>query len=315
MASGIGSLPLRTAEPIGVVIATHNRPQFMRRAVESVLAQTHPGPIEVVLVFDRAEPDPSLMRIDPRREIRVCRNGRSPGLAGARNTGILALDTELIAFCDDDDIWLDGKLAAQVERLATQPDAEFVTTAMEVDYGGRRTVRLAGAERVSTGQLLRSRMAMLHSSSFLFRREAMLGPNGFGLVDETLPGSMAEDWDLLIRASRKRPIEHVDKPLVRVLWGASSYFNEAWSDKNQAHRWLIEHHPEIRADRIALGLQLGKLAYGHAALRQRRDAWRYARAALRTNWREPRTALAILVLSGLPPGWVTRQLNKRGHGI
>jgi glycosyltransferase involved in cell wall biosynthesis len=316
MASGTGPLrPFDTAEAIGVVIATHNRPKLVGAAIESVLAQTYAGPIEVVVVFDRADPDPSLASDDPRRRIRVCRNSRTAGLAGARNTGILALDTELIAFCDDDDAWLEGKLAAQLDRLAAQPAAQFITTAMQVDYGDRSTVRLAGADRVNITYLVRSRMAMLHSSSFLFRRDAMLGPDGFGLVDETMPGSMAEDWDLLIRASRRRPIEHLDEPLVRVLWGASSYFNDAWADKNEAHRWLIEHHPEIRADRIALGLQLGKLAFGHAALRQRREAWRYVRAALHTNWREPRTAFALLVLLGLSPGWVTGHLNKRGHGI
>lgn len=301
---------------VGVVVATRDRPQLVRKAIDSILGQHYPGPIEVMVVFDRAEPDAALVRDDPHRRVHTCRNTRTSGLAGARNTGILALDTSVIAFCDDDDIWLAGKLMAQVERLVSTPEAQFVTTAMQVDYGGARgTVRRAGADEVSVRQLARSRMAMLHSSSFLFRRDAMVDANGFGLVDETIPGSMAEDWDLLLRASRSHPIAHVDEPLVRILWGASSYFNDVWADKNAAREWLIAHHPEIRVDRIALGLQLGKLAFGHAALKHRRAAWQWVRAALRTNWREPRTALAMLVLIGLSPRWVTVQLNKRGHGI
>lgn len=301
---------------VGVVIATHNRPQLVRAAIGSVVDQDYPGPIEVVVVFDRAEPDTTLIRDDPQRRVRICRNTRTPGLSGARNTGILALDTELVAFCDDDDTWLPGKLSAQVDRLAARPDAQFVTTAMRVDYGGeRRTDRRAGVDEVNVRQLARSRMAMLHSSSFLFRRDAMLGVKGFGLVDETIPGSMAEDWDLLLRASRQHPIAHVDVPLVQVLWGATSYFNDAWANKNAAREWLLAHHPELSDDRVALGLQLGKLAFGHAALKQRRAALRSARAALRANWREPRTALAVLVLAGMSPQWITTQLNKRGHGI
>jgi glycosyltransferase involved in cell wall biosynthesis len=280
-----------------------------------VLDQRHEGDLEVVVVFDGAEPDLALVSDVSSRRVQVCRNTRTAGLAGARNTGILLMDTELIAFCDDDDTWLEGKLVAQLERLTAQPDAEFVTTAMRVDYGERSTVRLAGTDQVTVHQLVRSRMAMLHASSFLFRRDAMLGPDGFGLVDETMPRSMAEDWDLLIRASRKRPIEHVDKPLVRVLWGASSYFNDAWADRNEAHKLLIERHPEIRADQMALGLLLGKLAFGHAALKERRAALRCVGAALRANWREPRTAIAVLVLLGLSPGWVTKEFNRRGHGI
>ena len=37
---------------------------------------------------------------------------------------------------------------------------------------------------------------MLHSSSFLVWREALV--DEIGLVDESLPQSMAEDWELLL---------------------------------------------------------------------------------------------------------------------
>ena len=94
-----------------------------------------------------------------------------------------------------------------------------------------------------------------------------------------------------------------------------SYFIDAWADMNAAHLLLLERHPEIRADPVARGLLLGKLAFGHAALKQRRAAWRCAQAALRANWREPRTPIAVLVLLGLSPKWVTTELNRRGHGI
>jgi len=300
---------------VGVVIATHNRPQLVRRALDSVLGQDYPGPIEVALVFDRSEPDHSFAQSAAGRSVRVLANTRTPGLAGARNTGILSLDTDLVGFCDDDDIWLDGKLTTQVERLLRAPESGFVTTAMRVDYGEQQTVRLAGQEQVTVTDLARSRMSMLHSSSFLFRRSAMVGPDGFGLVDETLPRSMAEDWDLLLRAARAHPIEHVDEPLVAVLWGQTSYFNDAWADKNAAHLWLMEHHPEIRQDRRARGLMLGKLAFGYAALGDRAAALRSARGAVRANWREPRTPIAMLVVAGVPPQRILTALNRRGHGI
>ena len=212
-------------------------------------------------------------------------NARTPGLAGARNTGILALDTELVAFCDDDDVWLDGKLTAQVERLLATPEADFVTTAMRVDYEGRSTVRLADRSSVTLRDLTRSRMAMLHSSSFVFRRAAMV--DDFGLVDETLPRSMAEDWDLLLRAARSAPIAHVDEPLVGIRWGASSYFNDAWRDKVDARRWLLEHHPELEEDRVGAGLQYGKLAFGHAVLGERRESLRWLGRCVRRNPGDP----------------------------
>ncbi len=298
---------------VGVVIATHNRPQLMRRALASVLDQDFDGPIQVVLVFDRSEPDTTLARHDPQRGVKVLTNTRTPGLAGARNTGIMALDTDVVAFCDDDDEWLPGKLQQQIDRLIASPSAEFVTTAMLVDYDGQQTIRTAGKERVTLQDVTRSRMAMLHSSSFLFWRKAMI--DGFGLVDEDIPQSMAEDWDLLLRAARSHSIAHIDEPLVRIRWGATSYFNESWQDKHAAHTWLLAHHPELRKDKQAFALQTGKIAFGHAVLDRRRAALRKASLSIRNNWREPRGYLAIAVVCGLSGNWLQQTLNRRGHGI
>ena len=61
---------------------------------------------------------------------------------------------------------------------------------------------------VTHADLLQSRMAMLHSSTFLIRRASLL--DGIGLVNEAAPQSQNEDWDLLLRASARRDIVHVD---------------------------------------------------------------------------------------------------------
>jgi glycosyltransferase involved in cell wall biosynthesis len=284
----------------------------MRRALDSIVRQSYDGELSVMIVFDQSEPDMSL-ESDGERRVTVITNNRKPGLSGGRNSGILALDTDVVAFCDDDDIWLEGKLIRQIERLVANPDAQFVTTAMRVDINGESVVRLAGREQVSHRDLLHSRFAMLHSSSFLFRRKAMV--DGFGLVDETLPRSMAEDWDILLRASRRAPIEHVDEALIGVQWGQSSYFNDAWRDKNAARRWMLDRYPEFKDDNVGYGLMTGKLAFGHAALGERRSALRYAMRTIRLNWKEPRSYLALLVMAGVPAKFIVGQLNMRGHGI
>lgn len=301
---------------VGVIVPTHNRPVLVRRAVESVLAQDYCGPIQIVVVFDRAAPDDSLAGGEPGRTVEVVENGRTPGLAGARNTGVLQLDTELVAFCDDDDTWCPGKLSQQVDVLREDPATQFVTTAMQVEHADSGTaIRLAGKSTITFDDLIRSRMSMLHSSSFVFRRAAALPPDGFGLVDETMPRSMGEDWDLLLRAARRAPIRHVDEPLVRVLWGASSYFSEVWSDKIAANHWLVAHYPELHRDRRTSAMMSGKLAFGHAALGHRRESLQYIARTLRTRWREPRAALALLVLAGVRSRFVVTQLNKRGRSI
>jgi hypothetical protein len=127
---------------------------------------------------------------------------------------------------------------------------------------------------------------------------------------------MDEDWELLLRAARRRPIAHVDRPLVEVTWGASSYFADQWQLRNEARRWLLQHYPDFAADAKAAGLSYGKLAFGHAALGERRQALACARRAFRANWREPRTVLALLVAFRMIRWqFVMRALNQRGHGI
>jgi glycosyltransferase involved in cell wall biosynthesis len=310
-----GPAPGQPGRPaVGVVIPTRDRPELVRRAVAAALEQDYPGRIEVVVVFDGTEPDHDLRHSDDRRSVRVIRNTRTEGLCGSRNTGVLALDTDLVAFCDDDDRWLPGKLTAQMAALDADPEAEAASTAMAVEYGDRTAVRLAGTDRVSYQDLLRSRMAMVHSSSLLFRRLALV--EGIGLVDETIPGGMCEDWDILLRAARRHPVVHVDEPLVQVLWGASSYFAQRWTLKNEAHLWMLAHHPDIRTSSVGAARVYGQIAYGHAALGSRGDAVRWAGRTLRANWREPRALFALAVASGaVSDERVQRALNARGHGI
>jgi glycosyltransferase involved in cell wall biosynthesis len=296
---------------VGVVLPTHNRPGPLRAALAAVLAQDYPGELRAVIVYDRAEPDP-LLAGDARVTVTI--NSRTPGLAGARNTGILALDTDLIAFCDDDDEWLPGKLRAQAGALRAQPAAEFASCGIVVDFAGAAHPRLAGCTEVTHEDLLRSRMVMVHSSTYLARRAALT--EGIGLVDETIPGSQNEDWDLALRAARRHPIVNVDQPLVRVVWGASSHYARDWQTKADSLRWMLEHHPELAVCRPGAARVNAQLAFAYASLGQRGPAFRSSWRALRGNWHERRVPFALAVATGIVPGdTVLRRLHSRGHGI
>jgi len=296
---------------VGVVLPTHDRPGPLRTALAAVLAQDYPGQLRVVVIYDRAEPD---LRLADGDRVRVATNARTPGLAGTRNTGILMLDTELVAFCDDDDEWLPGKLRAQVEALRDRPDAEFASCGIVVDYAGAAHPRLAGRTEVTYADLLRSRMVMVHSSTYLAYTEALV--NHIGLVDETIPGSQNEDWDLALRAARRHPIVNVDVPLVRVVWGASSYYAQEWETKADSLRWMLEHHPALTDNRPGAARVYAQLAFAYACLKRRGDACRWAWRAVRSNWHERRVPFALAVAAGVVPGDVVlRRLHSRGHGI
>ena len=296
---------------VGVVVPTHRRPGPLRTALAGILAQDYPGELCVVVVHDRAEPD---LRLADGDKVTVTANTRAPGLAGARNTGILMLDTDLVAFCDDDDEWLPGKLRSQVGAMRDRPGAEFASCGITVDYAGTCHPRLAGQTEVTHADLLRSRMVMVHSSTYLARRGALIG--GIGLVDETLPGGQNEDWDLALRAARRGPIVNVDVPLVRVVWSASSHYNREWETKADSLRWMLEHHPELAGCRPGAARVYAQISFAYACLRRRGDAFRWAWRALRSNWHERRVPLALAVATGILQGdTVLRHLNSRGHGI
>ena len=299
---------------VGVVIPTRNRPELVRKAIAGVRGQRYPGDVKVVVVYDQTEPDYLLAATDG-TQVLVLTNWRTSGLAGARNTGILAVDTELVAFCDDDDQWRPDKLRRQVAALLAEPDSEFATCAIEVEFEGRTTPRLAGRSRVTVDELARSRMAMLHSSSFLVRREA-LTDGAIGLVAEDAPGSQNEDWDLLLRAARRAPIVHLDEPLVRVLWGRSSHYAYEYATKISSLRWMMQRHPEISGCRPGAARVYGQLACWSAATGNRSAAWRYSKEAVRANWREPRTAIALAAMTGaVKVENVLSALHRRGRGI
>ena len=296
---------------VGVVVPTHNRQEALRAAVAAILTQDYPGEISVAVVFDQAVPDAAIAGDD---RVRVLVNDRSPGLAGARNRGILALDTELVAFCDDDDEWLPGKLVSQVRALLASPGAEFASCGIAVRSGRRTNDRTVGCGEVTYTQLLRSRMAMVHSSTYLVARSSLL--DGIGLVDESIPGSQNEDWDLALRAARRRPIVNVDRPLVRVTWDAGSYYSQAWETKVAGLVWMLARHPDIAATGPGAARVYAQIAFGYACMGRRRASCRWAVRAMRRNWRERRLPFVIAVVAGAVSGErVLRTLYSHGHGI
>lgn len=120
---GVGSMvPL-----VSVVIPTRHRPNMLRRAVDSVLSQTHTH-LELIVVVDG--PDPTTIDVlkyihDPRLHILPLMI--NVGVAEARNIGARDSVGEWIAFLDDDDEWLSEKLARQLSIVVNaDPGLNFV---------------------------------------------------------------------------------------------------------------------------------------------------------------------------------------------
>lgn len=299
---------------VTVVIPTHNRPEQMKRALESVLRQDYDGPVEVIIVFDAEEPYLPDVEIPAERSVATTRNARSRGLAGARNTGIDAASHDFVAFLDDDDWWIPAKLASQMPLFEGGPDLLMVGTAMVLDDGVRRHERLIPVDEVTHAVLLRDRLAGLHSSTFVFRRAALLG--AVGLVDEELPGSYGEDYDLLLRTSNAGRIAVVNQPLVSVTWSQNSYFFGKWGAYADGLEYLLGAHEGFKKDKKAYARLAGQIAFARASNGESRVARKWARAALRRNPVDVRALLTMAISFRLMSAdWVARTVQRLGKGI
>ena len=118
------------SEPlVSVVIPVHNGGRFLAEAIDSVLAQGYPHR-EVVVVDDGSTDDSAA--IARARPVRYQRQ-ENQGVAAARNAGLAAARGELIAFLDQDDVWLPHKLDAQVAFLLEHPSVDMVISPLEVE--------------------------------------------------------------------------------------------------------------------------------------------------------------------------------------
>ncbi len=308
--------------PVSVVIATLDREKLLLRAVRAVAAQTYPGKIEIIVVRDGAPNADHIAALEAtadaelpeNRTLKQIPNSRTKGLPGARNSGILAATTDYIAFCDDDDEWLPGKLDAQLPLLLRTPDASMVATGVTVVTDGVENPRPGPLRPTTLEDLITKRIMELHPSSFVLRRADLLGP--IGLVDEDLPGGYAEDYDLLLRAAAIGPVLSVPKPLVLVHWHGSSYYFSKWQMIHDSLDALLAKHPQFSAIPAGQARIRGQQAIALAAMGRRREAIASAVGTARLHRTEPRAYLAAAIASGVVTvDGVQRFLHRRGRGL
>jgi glycosyltransferase involved in cell wall biosynthesis len=110
---------------ISCVIPVFNGEGFLLEAIKSVRSQ-HGVELEIIVVDDGStDRSAELARSVPGVRV-VTQSNR--GTAAARNYGLRLARGELIAFHDADDIWLPGKLAAQLATLQANPQADYCIT-------------------------------------------------------------------------------------------------------------------------------------------------------------------------------------------
>ncbi len=125
-------------EPIvSVIIPTFNRSGFLIEAIESVLAQTFTGEIEIVVVDDGSTDDTKekLKPYQDKIEYTYIENG---GPARARNTGMRKARGKYISFLDSDDLYYPKKIEIQTAFLEDHEDVDLVCSELTaIDDDGK----------------------------------------------------------------------------------------------------------------------------------------------------------------------------------
>lgn len=297
---------------VSVIVATRDRPGLLERAVASILQQDYPGAIECIVVYDHVDVRDLDVEAGPDRSLKLINNTHRQGLPGGRNSGADAATGDLLAFCDDDDIWLPAKLRRQVELLA-DPAIGAVSCGLRLRGPGIDKERVLDRDTVTHEEFLADRVMEVHSSTMLVRRTTW---EAAGEVDEQIPGGYSEDYEWLLRVSAHTPIAVVRQALVIVDWHGGSFYFGRWATIVEAQRYLIAKHPDLGQSRAGLARLRGQIAFALASGNRRTEAVRELAAVVRLNPREKRVLVTVPVILRLMTGErVLRMAQKRGRGI
>lgn len=204
------ALPYRTTtQPlVSVIIPTKDRPEMLAQAVQSVLNQTFPD-IEIIVINDGGiDVQNVLDPLNLKRNIIYLKHDQNLDRSAARNTGIYAASGKYIAYLDDDDIYYPNHIKTLVKFLENseyqvaytdavlaqqqKQDGKYVTVHRSVPYSIDFDY-----DKILVGNFIPI-LCLIHEKSCL---------DEVGLFDKTL--STHEDWDLIIRLSRKFSIAHI----------------------------------------------------------------------------------------------------------
>ena len=201
-----------------MIVTTYNRAAMLPRAVRSVLAQTFED-YELIIVDDCSTDDtPEVTRTFKDQRVRIVRHPDNRGHPAALNTGIRQARGEYVAFLDDDDEWLETKLARQVEAADADPRVGLVYTWVDhVDPA-------SGAQRASGRGVISGDISQevvgwdlpAGTPAYLVRADAARQLGGF---DETL--TLCHDWDFMTRLSMCWHVAVVPEVLLLVSGGHS----------------------------------------------------------------------------------------------
>jgi len=192
---------------VSVVIPTYNRYTLLKRAINSLLTQTHPVD-EIIVIDDGSTDNTKQITKDFPNIIYIYQSNR--GVSAARNVGIQQAKNEWIAFLDSDDEWHQEKLQKQVAFHQNNPDILMSYTAEKWVRDGKVVKIPKKYRKIGLDAFVENlSYCNIAPSSVLLHRTLL---EKVGLFDESL--EVCEDYDLWLRISSKNKVGLLNEQLI-----------------------------------------------------------------------------------------------------
>ena len=231
---------------ISIIIPTFNRKAYVVDAIESVIYQGFNN--TEIIVIDDGSTDDTEGVLKPYSWIVRYIYQTNRGVSAARNLGVRESRGELIAFLDSDDIWLRGKLKAQIDRVLSEDVLSFEGVEWFVDreenaalLGRSEGVKWPLCDKygyVRDPVLDVAEGRYFHLGTLLCRKKTFLE---VGFFDERL--CMGEDEDWFGRAALIKRFHYCSKPFLKRRF----HLKQTASESEACIRSLISVFSQMRS--------------------------------------------------------------------
>ena len=192
---------------VSVIISTHNRVEFLPRAIES--AKNASRDCEII-VADDASTDGTAEFCSHRTDIRYVRLDGHKGVGAVRNAGIRESSGEFISFHDDDDVRFPGSIDREVRLLVDNPKAGLAYGPILHGDQDCNPTDIVDPKETPQGDLFWQLLEwyFLPTLSIVFRRSCL---EHTGMLDESIPGF--DEWALCVRIAENHEVVATAEPI------------------------------------------------------------------------------------------------------
>jgi glycosyltransferase involved in cell wall biosynthesis len=193
---------------ISVIIPTCNRVAYLKKAIDSVYAQTLQQ-FEIIVVDDGST-DETAAAVKP-YDVRL-RYFHQPhlGVSAARNHALREASSNYIAFLDDDDLFAPTKLEEFIGYFTAHPDLIFLCSGFSfIDAKGEALARppfIPEKTEIALHDI--ALFTLIHTHAVMARRDAILAVGGFGEL-----ATLSEDYQLWAKLLIQGKGGAIQKPL------------------------------------------------------------------------------------------------------